>query len=122
MFYHVDYVMVMVSDMSRSVRFYRDILGLRLRFESPDWTEFETGMTVLALHGGGKAAVVSHEPKAGTASIGFYVDHLTDKFNELSGRGVTFVMPPTDRPEEKIKLAVCLDPDGLPISIAERKQ
>jgi len=121
MFDHVDYVMVMVSDMSRSVRFYRDILGLRLRFESPDWTEFETGTTVLALHGGGKAAVISHEATAGTASIGFYVDNLTDKFNELSGRGVTFVMPPTDRAEEKIKLAVCLDPDGLPISIAERK-
>ena len=122
MFNHIDYVMVMVSDMSRSVQFYRDKLGLRLRFESPDWTEFETGTTVLALHGGGKAAVISHEPKAGTASIGFYVDNLTDKFNELKAQGVTFSMPPTDRPEEKIKLAVCLDPDGLPISIAERKQ
>jgi lactoylglutathione lyase len=122
MFNHIDYVMVMVSDMTRSIQFYRDKLGLRLRFESPDWTEFETGTTVLALHGGGKSAATSHEPKAGTASIGFYVDNLNDKFNELKGRGVSFPMPPTDRPEEKIKLAVCLDPDGLPISIAERQQ
>ena len=122
MFTHIDYVMVMVSDMSRSVQFYRDKLGLRLRFESPDWTEFETGTTVLALHGGGKPAPISHEPNAGTASIGFYVDNLDNKFRELKGKGVTFAMPPTDRAKEKIKLAVCLDPDGLPISIAEHKQ
>jgi catechol 2,3-dioxygenase-like lactoylglutathione lyase family enzyme len=115
MFNHIDYVMVMVSDMSGSVKFYREKLGLRLRSESPDWTEFETGTTVLALHGGGKAAVISHEPQAGTASIGFYVDNN-------KGKGVQFILPPTDRAEEKIKLAVCLDPDGLPISIAERKQ
>jgi catechol 2,3-dioxygenase-like lactoylglutathione lyase family enzyme len=122
MFNQIDYVMVTVSDMSRSVQFYRDKLGLRPRFESPEWTEFETGTTVLALHGGGKPATISHDPKAGTASIGFYVDNLDDKFNELKEKGVTFIMPPTDRAEERIKLAVCLDPDGLPISIAERKQ
>jgi len=122
MFNHIDYVMVMVSDMSRSIQFYRDKLGLKLRFESPEWTEFETGTTVLAIHGGGKPAGTSHEPKAGSASIGFYVDNLNGKFNELKGKGVSFSMPPTDRPDEKIKLAVCLDPDGLPISIAERKQ
>lgn len=122
MFDHLDYVMVMVSDMTRSVQFYRDKLGLRLRFESPDWTEFETGTTVLALHGGGKAAAVSNKPKAGTASIGFYVDNLDDKFKELKGKGISFSMLPTDRPDEKIKLAVCIDPDGLPISIAEHKQ
>ena len=122
MFTQIDYVMVMVSDMSRSVQFYRDKLGLGLRFESPDWTEFETGATVLALHGGGKPATISHDPKAGTASIGFYVNNLDDKFNELKGKGVSFTMPPTDRAEEKIKLAVCLDPDGLPISLAQHKQ
>jgi len=121
MFEHVDYVMIMVSDMSRSVRFYRDQLGIPLKSESPEWTEFETGTTVLALHGGGKPNVASQEPKAGTASIGFYVENLEQTFNELKGKGIVFTMPPTDRDEEMIKLAVCLDPDGLPISIAERK-
>jgi hypothetical protein len=28
-------------------------------------------------------------------------------------------MPPTDQPTEGIRLAVCVDPDGLPISFAE---
>jgi len=121
MFSHMDYVMVMVSDMSRSVQFYRDKLGLRLRFESPEWTEFETGTTVLALHGGGKASVGSRERMSGTASIGFYVDNLDQKYNELKAKGIEFVMLPTDR-ESGIKLSVCLDPDGLPISIAQPKK
>ena len=50
MFSKVDYVMVNVSDMSRSVAFYRDILGLPLKFQSPEWSEFQTGATTLALH------------------------------------------------------------------------
>ena len=50
MFSKVDYIMVNVSDMSRSVAFYRDILGLPLKFESPGWSEFQTGATTLALH------------------------------------------------------------------------
>jgi lactoylglutathione lyase len=50
MFSQVDYVMVNVSEMPRSVAFYRDTLGLRLKFESPGWSEFETGATTLALH------------------------------------------------------------------------
>jgi len=114
--------MVMVSDMTRSVQFYRDTLGIPLRFESPEWTEFETGSTVLALHGGGKPAAKSAERAAGTASIGFYVENLVQKYDELKAKGVGFLMPPTEREEEGIKLAVCLDPDGLPISIAEHKK
>ncbi len=112
--------MVTVSDMARSVQFYRDKLGIPLRFESPQWTEFETGATVLALHGGGKAGAKPAESVAGTASIGFYVENLAQNFDELKRKGVVFVMPPTQREEERIKLAVCLDPDGLPISIAEQ--
>ena len=38
----VNYAIVFVSDMTRSVIFYRDVLGLPLRFESPGWTEFAT--------------------------------------------------------------------------------
>jgi lactoylglutathione lyase len=120
MFRQIDYVMVTVSDMTRSVRFYRDKLGIPLRFESPDWTEFETGATTLALHGGGKTGAKSSEPIAGTSSIGFYVEDLDQKYYELKAKGVVFVMPPTRREEERIRLAVCIDPDGLPISIAER--
>ncbi len=44
------YVIKFVSDMGKAVKFYRDVLGLQLKFESPDWSEFVTGETTLALH------------------------------------------------------------------------
>ena len=38
----VNYAIVFVSDMKRAVSFYRDVLGIPPRFESPGWTEFVT--------------------------------------------------------------------------------
>jgi lactoylglutathione lyase len=123
MFGKVDYIMVNVSDMSRSVAFYRDLLGLSLKFESPGWSEFQTGATTLALHetpprgvGAGEAPA---ELVAGTCSIGFSVADLAATHRELSARGARFVLPPTERANEGIRLAVCVDPDGLAISFAE---
>jgi len=37
----------------------------------------------------------------------------------LCQRGAHFVMPPTVQANEGIRLAVCIDPDGLAISFAE---
>ena len=51
----VNYAIVFVSDMSRSVAFYRDAVGLPLMFESPGWTEFATEGATLALHAGGES-------------------------------------------------------------------
>ena len=115
---------VMVSDMDRSVRFYRDTLGLKLRFQSPDWTEFDLGATTLALHGGGKAAPVAGGKNqfAGTASIGFTVDNVDSVFKELKAKGARFIMEPTEREGEGIRLAVAIDPDGLSVSFAQVMQ
>jgi lactoylglutathione lyase len=121
MFGKVDYVMVNVSDMGRSVAFYRDTLGLRLKFESPGWSEFETGATTLALHGATRPAAgdPAAGPVAGTCRLGFSVPDLNSTYAELRKRGVHFVMPPTEQPNEGIRLAGCVDPDGLAISFAE---
>ncbi len=124
MFKQVDYVMVVVSDMKRSISFYRDQLGVPLKFETADWTEFQTGTTTLALHGGGKPQASSKgdphgKSEAGTCSIGFTVDDVAKTFEALKAKGVKFIMPPTQREGEGIKLAVCADPDGLPISFVQ---
>jgi lactoylglutathione lyase len=42
------YVIKFVDDTNRAVKFYRDVLGLPLKFESPGWSEFVTGETTLA--------------------------------------------------------------------------
>jgi lactoylglutathione lyase len=123
MFTQIDYTMVVVSDMERSVEFYRDRLGIPLKFQSPDWSEFQTGTTTLALHGGGIAPTgpPTGDPtkQAGSCSIGFNVENVDQTYEELKARGIKFVMPPTQREGEGIKLAVCSDPDGLPIAFAQ---
>lgn len=119
----LDYAMVVVSDMARSVKFYRDTLGIALKFESPEWTEFLTGTTTLALHGGGIPQKHSGPPSegkpAGACSIGFNVENLDKTYEELKAKGVEFVMPPSEPEGQGIRLAVGLDPDGMHISFAQ---
>ena len=123
MFSQIDYTMVVVSDMARSVEFYRDKLGIPLKFETPEWTEFQTGATTLALHGGGvpRTGPPAGDPskQAGHCSIGFNVEDVDKTYQELQAKGIRFVMPPTQREGEGIKLAVAIDPDGLPVSFAQ---
>src|SRR4029453_15802707 len=118
----IDYVMITVSNMSRSVAFYKDMLGIPMKFGTPEWTEFQTGTTVLALHGGGQPAEAPKEPRAhhaGARPIGFNVDNLDLVYEQLQAKGVVFLTPPTAREGEGIKLAVAMDPDGLPISFGQ---
>jgi len=86
-----------------------------------NWREFLTGSTTLALHGGGikQERRRGADKDAGTCSLGFNVDDVDKTFEEMKAKGVFFVMPPTQREGEGIKLAVCVDPDGLPISFAQ---
>jgi catechol 2,3-dioxygenase-like lactoylglutathione lyase family enzyme len=113
-------VMITVSDMDRSVGFYRDTLGLPLRFASPDWTEFATEGVTLALHGGGspaQGAPPSGDPVIATIHTGWQVEDVDAVCAVLKERGVRFVREPTQRAEEGIRLAVFLDPDGCPLSV-----
>jgi len=123
MFKQPDYIIVYVSDMNRSVAFYRDVLGLPLKFESPDWTEFATGTTTLALHIASAPASPPPSEKgaqpAGRCDLGFSVADCDKAHAELSAKGVRFVMPPSQRPGEGIRLAVGLDPDGLSLGFAQ---
>jgi len=123
MFKQIDYTMIVVSDMDRSVEFYRDKLGIPLKFQSSEWTEFDTGATTLALHGGGVPAEgpPSGDPskRAGACSIGFTVENVDKTYEELKAKGIRFVMPPMRQEAEGIILAVAVDPDGLPVSFAQ---
>ena len=44
------YIIEFVANMDRAVKFYRDVVGLPLKFESAGWSEFATGETSFALH------------------------------------------------------------------------
>ncbi|HKP70793.1 MAG TPA: VOC family protein, partial [Pyrinomonadaceae bacterium] len=84
----LNYVIKYVADMNTAVAFYRDTLGLELRFQSPDWSEFSTGETTLALH------AANDEHPAGTASIGFRVDDIDAFYN--GDKGIEFKSAPVE--------------------------
>jgi predicted enzyme related to lactoylglutathione lyase len=84
------YVIKYVADMDNAVAYFRDKIGLELRFQSPDWSEFATGETTLALH----AASESHP--AGSTSIGFNTDDLDKFYDEARAAGVEFTAEPTE--------------------------
>jgi len=85
----LSYVIKFVADMDRAVSFYRDVLGLPLKFQSPGWSEFATGDTTLALH------PASEKNPAGSVELGFKVADLDRFHQEMSAKGVQFSMPPT---------------------------
>ena len=104
------YVIKFVADMDRAVAFYRDTVGLPLKFASPGWSEFVTGETTLALH-----QATSDSP-AGTCEVGFGVDDIEAFYAEKSVAGVAFPRPPRD--EHGVKLANFLDCDGALVGIS----
>jgi len=117
-----DYIIVYVSDMQRSTAFYRDVLGLPLKFTSPGWTEFEAGSVTLALHmtGGQKLPAYSGRPPAGQAQLGFMVDDLQATYEALKAQDVYFSQPPQVQRSGGSPLAVLHDPDGLGITLQQR--
>jgi lactoylglutathione lyase len=101
----LNYVIKFVDDMDRAVKFHRDVLGLPLKFDSPEWSEFSTGDTTLALH---KA---SAKNAAGTVELGFTVPDLHKFYADMSAKGVQFTMPPTKQ-DFGSELAQFVDSEG----------
>ena len=116
---NLTHAIVFVSDMARSVAFFQDILGLPLRFESPEWTEFETPGSTLALHlADGPAASSQSMAPAGQCQLGFSVEDIDAFHQDMIAKGVTCLQPPEE--EDFGKLAEYADPDGLPFSVMEQ--
>jgi predicted enzyme related to lactoylglutathione lyase len=107
------YVNVFVTDLGRAVAFYRDTLGIPLRFqdEAHGYASFTPkGMPL------GVARVDSGAPESAAlvgrhTGIGFGVADLAAVHAELVGKGVRFTMPPTKQPWGGF-MATFADPDG----------
>jgi catechol 2,3-dioxygenase-like lactoylglutathione lyase family enzyme len=82
------YVIKFVADMDKAVKFHRDVLGLKVKFESPGWSEFATGETTLALH------PASDKNPAGKVELGFTVPDVETFYRDMTAKGVLFTMPP----------------------------
>ena len=118
----ITYVIVFVSDMNRSVEFYRDVIGLPLKFASPGWTEFATEGATLAPHKseGDSSKDDPHQVPAGRCRPGLSVPSLDEFHKRMIERGVPCVQEP--KVVFGARIAQYLDPDGLGISVSEARR
>jgi lactoylglutathione lyase len=113
----VSLTIILVSDLRRSVSFYRDQLGLTLTAETSEWAEFRVGETRLALQTGGDPGLPRSRHAAGRVSFSFEVEDVVESYEVLRAAGVPFSRPPAE--QDFGMLAVLRDPDGLEIMLVE---
>ena len=114
----INYSIIFVSEMGRSVAFYRDLVGIPLKFESPGWTEFQTDGATLALHLGDASAsnaVDSGKEQAGQCRAGFQVPDLDAFHQRMTEHNVPCVQQPTET--FGVRIAQYVDPVGLIFSV-----
>ncbi len=113
----IGYAIFFVSDLERSIRFYRDVIGLPFRFSSESYAEFATEGAKFALFAKhavpeliGRTAPVERAPWP-QGEVAFLIDDPDAEHRRLVEEGVEILAPPTDRPwgERTLHLA---DPDG----------
>jgi predicted enzyme related to lactoylglutathione lyase len=109
-------VILYVKDMSKAVFFYRDVLGLEIKYPSgltdyseAMWVELDAGTCSIALHGGAK------EPPGDEHQLVFTVDDLESARQSIISAGVT--MGEIRILEDGKPVSSGVDPDGHRFSI-----
>lgn len=114
----IDFVCYTVTEIERSVEFFRDTIGLALERldEEAGWAEFAAPPTTLAL--GEVNPRVPITPGEGGVSLALGVDDVTKSVEELRDEGMTILMEPVET--TVCDMAIVEDPDGNPFALHHR--
>jgi len=108
-----------VSDMKRSLAFYRDVLGLKVVIESPYWSQLDLGNGMRGLH----PALKGFSPPFGEYGKGWMLGLETSDINALRERltaaGAAVIGELHDVPGGVV--LDFSDPDGNPIEAWQKK-
>jgi lactoylglutathione lyase len=86
----VNWLEVKVTDIKRAISFYRDVLGLKIKNEWPNYIIFDlVGTITFAIMLGGKKG-----RKEGAPNIYLAVENVDEEYERLKAKGVNFVEPP----------------------------
>jgi predicted enzyme related to lactoylglutathione lyase len=109
-----------VQDMNAQVRFYRDTLGLNIKYPAgledyatEFWVELDTGPCALVLHGGGQRRLGADSPK-----FVFHAPDITTARATLVGRGVQ--LSEIRSPAPGVLVSDGVDPEGNHFSLEHR--
>ena len=118
----LQYAIIFVSDMRRSIEFYRDVLGMPVKFETPGWSELATEGATIALHAAepARGVAASEHPAAGGCRPGLRVPDLDAFHRRMVEKKVRCTQEPRDVFGSRV--AQYLDPDGLAISVGEERR
>jgi lactoylglutathione lyase len=115
------YVILYVSDLESSVAFYRDVLGVPLKFVDHGYAEFATQGARLGLFdpAGLQDLIGRSRPAPGPgAEVLFLVDDVDREAARLRDAGATILSGPVDRPWGHRTVHVA-DPDGHVVELAQ---
>ncbi len=104
------------GDLNNLLPFYRDVLGMKVTFESPEFA-------VLSQGEGGNLGIGTHSQVKGKASdpyrlmVGLNSDDLDADFRRLEAAGVEFIERPTEY--DGLRIATLRDPEGNIIQLCQ---
>lgn len=133
---------IVVQDMEKSLHFYRDLLGLRIKRDMQEEGEFiDTilGLQKVKVHTVKMASdngdtfvelleYASHKGEKrehyeifdlGASHVAFTVENVEQVYAHLKEQGIAFTCPPQVSPDGKAKVTFCFDPDGVPIELVQ---
>jgi predicted enzyme related to lactoylglutathione lyase len=106
------YIMVMVADMSRALRFYTEAFQVTVVINSPYWSEFVVAGTNIALHSGGSGDQTQ-------TGLGFEVKDLDAALLRAVEVGGRITSTARERAQERIRVAEIADTEGNVITLAQ---
>ena len=109
----LEMVIVFVSDVKDSIRWYQDTLGMSLLSHHGDFAILRAGESQIGLHGGANTGVDLRN--AGTMPVFQVLDYQQAR-DALVSRGCEFIFE--DRAGES-QFGTFLDPDGNPLQIMQ---
>lgn len=134
---------IVVADMENSLKFYRDLLGLKIKIDALEEGPFIDAISgikdikvrtvkMTADEGNTLVELLCYEshkrerrenneiPNIGASHPAFTVENLDYEYKRLREKGVKFNCLPQISPDGKAKVAFCQDPDGVLIELVEQ--
>lgn len=110
-----------MTDLARSVAFYRDVVGLPFKFQESGYAEFASGPVKFGLYERARLLeLIGREavPGGPAVEVVFLVDDVDAEAERLRAAGAEVLAGPVDRPWGHRTLHV-LDPDGQVVEFAQ---
>ncbi|MFL6421034.1 MAG: VOC family protein [Nitrososphaeraceae archaeon] len=109
------HILIWVSDMKRAVRFYTEILGLPLIFESNEFSQIGGEKFWIALHISSRS--VDERSKFDSPIIVFKTDNVEKDYDKLKQKGIRFYRTPYQA-APAITAAGFMDSEGNELSLS----